>query len=51
MKGKNTIKINPSLGESIKAELAALKAKKDQEMAEAVAAAGPSPEEKKQLMN
>ena len=51
MKGKNTVKINPSLGESIKAELAALKAEKDQEMAEAVAAAGPSPEEKQQLMN
>ena len=50
MKGKNTVKVNPSLGESIKAELAALKAKKDQEMAEAVAAAGPSPEEKQQLM-
>ena len=51
MKGKNTIKVNPSLGESIKAELAALKAKKDQEVAEAAAAAGPSPEEKQQLMN
>jgi len=50
MKGKNTVKVNPSLGESIKAELAALKAKKDQEMAEAAAAAGPSPEEKQQLM-
>jgi len=31
MKGKNTIKVNPSLGESIKAELAALKAEKIQE--------------------
>ena len=51
MKGKNTVKVNPSLGESIKAELAALKAKKDQEVAEAAAAAGPSPEEKQQLMN
>ena len=51
MKGKNTVKINPSLGESIKAELAALKAEKDREMAEAVAAAGPTPEEKQQLMN
>jgi len=50
MKGKNTVKVNPSLGESIKAELAALKAKKDQEVAEAAAAAGPSPEEKQQLM-
>ena len=50
MKGKNTVKVNPSLGESIKAELAALKAKKDQEVAEAAAAAGPSPEERKQLM-
>jgi hypothetical protein len=50
MKGKNSVKVNPSLGESIKAELAALKAKKDQEMSEAAAAAGPSPEEKRQLM-
>ena len=31
MKGKNTIKVNPSLGESIKAELAALSAEKIQE--------------------
>ena len=31
MKGKNTVKVNPSLGESIKAELAALKAEKIQE--------------------
>ena len=38
MKGKNTVKVNPSLDESIKAELAALKAKKDQEIAEASAA-------------
>ena len=30
MKGKNEIKINPSLGESIKAELVALKAEKVQ---------------------
>jgi len=51
MKGKNAVKINPTIGESIRAELAALKAKKDQEVAEAAAAAGPSPEEKQQLMN
>ena len=31
MKGKNTVKVNPSLGESIKAELAALSAEKIQE--------------------
>ena len=55
MKGKNNIKINPSLGESIRAELDALKAKK---VEEAMAAAkemekkkGPSQEERQQLMN
>ena len=31
MKGKNTVKVNPSLGESIKAELAALSAEKIEE--------------------
>ena len=51
MKGKNEIKINPSLGESIKAELDALKAKKVEEAMSAAKAAGPSPEEKQQLMN
>ena len=51
MKGKNEIKINPSLGESIKAELDALKAKKVEEAMAAAKAAGPSPEEKQQLMN
>ena len=51
MKGKNEVKINPSLGESIKAELDALKAKKVEEAMDAAKAAGPSPEEKQQLMN
>jgi hypothetical protein len=51
MKGKNEVKINPSLGESIKAELAALKAKKVEEEMAAAKAAGPSPEEKQQLAN
>jgi len=51
MKGKNEVKINPSLGESIKAELDALKAKKVEEAMAAAKAAGPSPEEKQQLMN
>jgi len=45
MKGKNTVKINPSLGESIRAELDALKAQRVEE----AKAAGPSPEEKKKL--
>ena len=45
MKGKNTVKINPSLGESIRAELDALKAQRVEE----AMAAGPSPEEKKKL--
>ena len=51
MKGKNEVKINPSLGESIKAELDALKAKKVEEAMAAAKAAGPSPEERQQLMN
>ena len=51
MKGKNEIKINPSLGESIKAELDALKAKKVEEAMAAAKEAGPSPEERQQLMN
>ena len=51
MKGKNTVKINPTIGESIRAELDALKAQKIEEQEAAMKAAGPSPEEKKQLMN
>ena len=51
MKGKNEIKINPALGESIRAELDALKAKKVEEAMAAAKEAGPSPEEKQQLMN
>ena len=51
MKGKNEVKINPSLGESIKAELDALKAQKVEEAMAAAKAAGPSPEERQQLMN
>ena len=51
MKGKNQVKINPSLGESIKAELDALKAKKVEEAMAAAKEAGPSPEERQQLMN
>ena len=46
MKGKNKVKINPSLGESIKAELDALKAQKIEEAMAAAKEAGPSPEEK-----
>ena len=51
MKGKNTVKVNPTIGESIRAELDALKAQKVEEAAAAMKAAGPSDEEKKQLMN
>ena len=51
MKGKNKVKINPNLGESIRAELDALKAQKVEEAAAAMKAAGPSPEEKQQLAN
>ena len=51
MKGKNKVKINPNLGESIRAELDALKAQRMEEAAAAMKAAGPSPEEKQQLAN
>src|SRR5210317_2232228 len=51
MKGKNNVKINPTIGESIRAELNALKSQRVEEAAAAAAAAGPSPEERKQLMN
>ena len=51
MKGKNKIKINPNLGESIRAELDALKAQRLEEQEAAAKAAGPSPEERQQLMN
>lgn len=48
-KGKNTVKINPSLGESIRAELDLLKAQRVEEAMAAAKAAGPSSEEKMQL--
>ena len=51
MKGKNKVKVNPNLGESIRAELDTLKAQKVEEAAAAMKAAGPSPEEKQQLAN
>jgi hypothetical protein len=51
MKGKNVVKINPTIGESIRAELDALKAQKVEEEAAAAKAAGPTPEERQQLMN
>jgi hypothetical protein len=51
MKGKNTVKVNPTIGESIRAELDALKAQKVEEAAAAAKEAGPSPEEKQQLAN
>ena len=51
MKGKNGVKINPSLGESIRAELAALKAKKVEEAIAEAKAAGPSLEERRQMLN
>jgi hypothetical protein len=51
MKGKNKVKINPNLGESIRAELDALKAQRLEEQEAAAKAAGPSPEEKMQLAN
>jgi len=51
MKGKNDVKINPTIGESIRAELDALKLQKIEEQEAAAKAAGPSPEEKQQLMN
>ena len=49
MKGKNKVNINPTIGESIRAELDALKAQKVEEAVSAAAAAGPTPEERKQL--
>ena len=51
MKGKNNVKVNPTIGESIRAELDALKAQKVEEAAAAAKEAGPSPEEKMQLAN
>ena len=51
MKGKNNVKINPSLGESIRAELDALKAKKVKEEMSAPKSTGPSPQEKQMLAN
>ena len=51
MKGKNVVKINPTIGESIRAELDALKVQKIEEQEAAMKAAGPSPEEKIQLAN
>ena len=51
MKGKNNVKINPTIGESIRAELDALKSQRLEEQEAAAKAAGPSPEERKQLMN
>ena len=51
MKGKNNVKINPSLGESIRAELDALKAKKVKEEMSAPKPTGPSPQEKQMLAN
>ena len=49
MKGKNAVKINPTIGESIRAELDALKAQRVEEAAAAAAKAGPTPEERKKL--
>ena len=49
MKGKNKVNINPTIGESIRTELDALKAQKVEEAMAAAKAAGPTPEEKKQL--
>jgi len=51
MKGKNNVKINPTIGESIRAELDALKSQRLEEQEAAAKAAGPSPEERQQLMN
>jgi hypothetical protein len=51
MKGTNKVNTSPTIGESIRAELDALKAQRVEEAAADAAAAGPSPEEKKQLMN
>jgi len=49
MKGKNAVKINPTIGESIRAELDALKAQRVEEAASTAAKAGPTPEERKKL--
>jgi len=58
MKGKNKIKVNPNIGEElnkiredINVRLDALKAERMEEAAAAAKAAGPSPEERQQLMN
>jgi len=51
MKGKNKVNVNPTIGESIRANLDALKSQRLEEQEAAVKAAGPSPEERKQLMN
>ena len=51
MKGKNKVNTSPTIGESIRAELDALKAQKIEEQEAAMKAAGPSPEERQQLMN
>ena len=51
MKGKNNVKINPTIGESIRAKLDALKSQRVEEAAAAAAKAGPSPEERQQLSN
>ena len=51
MKGTNKVNTSPTIGESIRAELNALKAQRVEEADAAAAAAGPSPEERKQLMN
>ena len=51
MKGKNKVKVNPTIGESIRAELDALKAQRLQEQEVEKEKQGPSPEEKMQLAN
>ena len=51
MKGKNKVNTSPTIGESIRAELDALKSQRLEEQEAAAKAAGPSPEERKQLMN
>jgi hypothetical protein len=48
MKGTNKVNTSPTIGESIRAELDALKAQRVEEAASA-AAAGPTPEERKKL--
>ena len=49
MKGKNAVKINPTIGESIRAELDALKSQRVEEAAASAAKAVPTPEERKKL--